>query len=229
MSDAGLDEILGGGPSSAEDYDLSEILQRERLAPELLPFASFAVEQTLAGLRERLEELETSGTNALASIILQTDVERTRWLVRSYMRTRISKIDRFPTHYNSLDRDDLLSPLEKQYLTRHVALLASHYDNAGMRDLPPQLRRLDDKAAAGVSMVDTPDLDRAVFCMIIAPALDLRVRVTVREDAGDGAGTRGEGVWRQRMETLHAKAGQTMLLPYASVKQYVLSGEVQLI
>lgn len=58
----------------------------------------------------------------------------------------------------------LLSPSEASYAQTHAALLERHYTSSFLSSFPQKLRRMDDRAGAGgVSMLEGPDLDKAVF------------------------------------------------------------------
>lgn len=106
-----------------------------------------------------------------ALIVIQTELERFKFLVRSYLRARIAKIDRHTLHY--LSTDDLrarLSEMELAYATRHQALLHNHYLSSFLSSFPPTLQNLND-AAAGISMIETPDLESAVFIRLLKNAL----------------------------------------------------------
>lgn len=101
-----------------------------------------------------------------ALIVIQTELERYKYLVRSYLRARISKIDRHTLHYLSTDNlRSRLSEMELAYATRHQALLHNHYLSSFLSSFPPQLQNLND--AAGINMVETPDLDAAVFIRLL--------------------------------------------------------------
>lgn len=120
-------------------------------------------------------------------IVIQTELERFKFLVRSFLRARlrkvrfllsaalginvltgVSKIDQHPLHVRaqhdaSLDTvRPLLSSPELQYLTSHQALLSQHYSASFLSQFPASLQRLDD-TTGGISMVDKPDEDKAVF------------------------------------------------------------------
>ena len=102
-----------------------------------------------------------------ALIVIQTELERYRYLVRSYLRARIAKIDRHTLHY--LSTDELrarLSEMEMAYATRHQALLHNHYLSSFLSSFPANLQNLND-AAAGISMIETPDLESAVFIRLL--------------------------------------------------------------
>lgn len=124
-------------------------------------------------------------------VILQTELERVKFLMRGLLRSRIAKvrlppiahlpllshstntsaliqIDAYPQHYTALSSTSLtlLSPLESRYLTSHSALLSTHYYSSFLSQFPSQLQKLDD-TGGGISMVDAPDEDRAVFVRVL--------------------------------------------------------------
>ncbi len=118
-------------------------------------------------------------------VIIQTELERFKFLVRSYLRARIAKvccyfaalfrtefvdslqIDKYPLHIlQQPDAQECLSTPERQYLTAHQALLSSHFHNSFLAQFPAQLQRLDD-TAGGISMIEAPDQDTAVFCRVL--------------------------------------------------------------
>lgn len=94
---------------------------------------------------------------------MHTELERFKFLVRSFLRARIAKIDAHPLHYRDSPH---LSATEQQYLQAHQALLSRHYGTSFLSQFPNSLQRLDD-TAGGISMVDTPDMDKAVFCRVL--------------------------------------------------------------
>lgn len=198
--DALLSETTGTESGSS---DLAGTVILEKLAPDILPYDASLVDRTVARLREQIDTVEQDElTTGLLSIILQSDIERVRYLLRSYMRTRLWKID---TYAQSLlaepAQQGRLSPLERQYLFKHAALLGRHLEAAALDSMPSasSMKRLNDKAAAGISMVDEPDLTRAVFA-VAHRAVTYRV------------GNR---------ESFNARAGQIVLAPYESLRQYV--------
>ena len=94
-----------------ENVKLYETLKRawndEKNAPILLKFKSTEVArfQTLLASREReIEEMENSandsgdGNEMLLSAIGREELNRAKYVLRSYLRTRIKKIQQFPVH-----------------------------------------------------------------------------------------------------------------------------------
>ena len=162
-------------------------------------------------------------------VILQTELERFKFLVRSFLRARISKvritgqdskyrvltnyqIDKYPLHYRQLVVEDpnILSPLEQQYLQSHQALLSSHYHSSFLSSFPQSLQKLDD-ATGGISMVDKPDEDSAVFCRVLRDAGS--VEIQGETGAGD----------------IYLKRGDIWVLRWSAVREAVVRGEVELI
>ena len=104
----------------------------------------------------------------------------------------------------------LLSPLEAQYLERHQALLSAHYDASFLSAFPKALQKLDD-TSGGISMVDAPDADAAVFCRVLRDAGT--VKVFGAEESVDVDLNRGD-IW---------------VLRWQAVREMVERGDVELI
>lgn len=155
----------------------------ERHSPDILPYKHALLEAANEKLRFQIEMVETlnieDSKSAFRLVIVQTEMERVRFLVRSYLRTRISKIDRF-LMFCSREAAIVgrLSPVERHYAEKHQAVLERHLHNSFLRDFPEtgQLQKLDDTGAAGMSMIDKPDLHKAVFIKVVR---DLGQRVKI--------------------------------------------------
>jgi len=89
-------------------------------------------------------------------------------------------------------------------------LLNSHFLASFLRGFPEQLRRLDDKAG-GISMVEEPDLDGAVFCKVVKDIEDNIARIP---------GTDAE---------FKLTKGDVYVVRYSAVREFILRGEVELI
>lgn len=163
-------------------------------------------------------------------VVLQTELERFKFVIRSFLRARISKvgvqagiprssahidgmqIDKYPLHYRQLLTSDpaLLSPLEQQYLTSHQALLSSHYHSSFLSSFPSNLQKLDD-TTGGVSMVDRPDEDAAVFARVLRDAG--YVAIYGQTETGD----------------VELKRGDIWVLRWSAIKAALLRGDVELL
>lgn len=163
-------------------------------------------------------------------VILQTELERFKFLVRSFLRARIAKvrarrgfitskelirqrkIDKYALHCRQLAQTDpaILSPLEQQYLQSHQALLASHYSASFLSSFPQALQKLDD-TSGGISMVDKPDEDSAVFCRVLRDAGSVEI-----QSEGGAA-------------DVDLKRGDVWVLRWSAVKDSVVTGDVELL
>ncbi|EME45755.1 hypothetical protein DOTSEDRAFT_71442 [Dothistroma septosporum NZE10] len=188
----------------------------ERSCPELLPYPTDLIQRCTDAVKRQIDVIEDkTGAMDPASnftlVILQTELERIKFVIRSYLRARIAKIDRHPIHYHQLaltaDPDSpILSSLESQYLTAHQALLSSHYSASFLSLFPKGLQKLDD-TGGGISMIDKPDEDTAVFCRVLR---DSYVERLVDED-------------------IELKRGDIYILRWSHIKEQVRNGDVELI
>ncbi|KAK3337020.1 hypothetical protein B0T19DRAFT_58418 [Cercophora scortea] len=169
-----VDPTFHSVPREKRDLqDLTRAWVAERSAPELLPWpAGGLFERINDRIKRQIEKVEEMTgdmdpkTNFVL-IVIQTELERFKFLVRSYLRARIAKIDRHTLHY--LSTDDLrarLSEMELAYATRHQALLHNHYLSSFLSSFPPSLQNLND-TSGNITMIDAPDLDAAVFIRLL--------------------------------------------------------------
>lgn len=104
---------------------------------------------------------------------------------------------------------DCLSETELAYATRHQALLHNHYLSSFLASFPPALQNLND-TAGNISMIDTPDLDNAVFVRLLR----------------DGA-VRGHGV--DVDEIAKGLDGDVLILRWSDAKPLVEAGDAELV
>ncbi|GMM33868.1 DNA replication protein [Saccharomycopsis crataegensis] len=148
----------------------------ERTAPELLPYQKELVDSTLVRLRDQVEiieinsiELETTDADIkLKLLIIENEIERINFIIRSYLRCRLAKIDKFAAYisYNSQTMIDRLSDGEIDYMTQHMKLLQELYSKCFLQDLPDHLQLLDD-TSGGISMITEPNFDKFVFIKVV--------------------------------------------------------------
>ncbi|ORY62281.1 uncharacterized protein BCR38DRAFT_236441 [Pseudomassariella vexata] len=167
----------------------------ERSAPELLDWpADGLFERINDRIKKQIEKVEEMTgdmdpkTN-FALIVIQTELERFKFLVRSYLRARVAKIDKHTLHYlSTADLRLRLSSTELAYATRHQALLHHHYLSSFLSSFPASLQNLND-TSGNISMIDTPDVDTAVFIRLLR---DVVVRGKGTDVDGAAAGQHGD-------------------------------------
>lgn len=168
---------------------LVQAMINERMAPELLPYKHDLMATVLQEIQSQqqflLDSHEYGDSNAesgvvspdfkLQLMIIETDLERVSYLVRLYIRTRLSKLDSFTIFYsNDISQESQrnlglsrLSDQEKIYLQKHTQILSQLYNRSFLKKLPSFLTYLDDTNGAE-SMVTEPDLDSPVFIRVLS-------------------------------------------------------------
>lgn len=169
-----IEDILaeaGGQSAAQETSDLQALVRAwitERSAPEILPWPDSLMERVLRRINQQIDlvELQTGNTDPKTNfrlIIIQTELERFKFLVRSFLRTRIAKIDKHALYIlKTASLCSRLSLSELQYVKTHQSILEAHYHSSFLSQFPTSLQKLDD-TAGGISMVEQPDVDKAVF------------------------------------------------------------------
>ncbi|EXJ82660.1 hypothetical protein A1O3_06474 [Capronia epimyces CBS 606.96] len=182
----------------------------------------------------------TQNTNLILSI-LQTDLSRTQFLVRSFLRQRLAKLTKHAGWYLAqlrlqAQRQDAgaagsmsthyLSAAETQFLRAHQALLSDFYSSSFLSAFPPALRRLDD-ATGGVPMLEPPD---AAIAVVVRCLVD---GVWSNERDVDLAPTAGSetGEWEREPATveLRMRHGEVWLVRWRDVRGGVERGELELL
>ncbi|KAJ1834130.1 GINS complex subunit [Coemansia sp. RSA 2706] len=202
--------------SESDDEELIEddlsILMRawvnERNAPDLLDYQGTAIENLMELVDFQTQKIKSQP--GLLANILKMDVDRVKYLVRSYLRARLAKIEDHAAHYV---RDDVykerLSRSELEYAKGFVALEEKHMRRSFLDQLPPHLRGLDETAGNGMDMVTKPDLDAAVFC---------RVRSNVGEFQFDAS-----------EDPIVMKRNNIFITRYSIIRNLLEDGKVELI
>ncbi|MCJ1369638.1 GINS complex subunit [Loxospora ochrophaea] len=216
-----IDDILAEVDShgvSQETRDLQQLTRAwvtERSAPELLPWPKALMKRIMDRIRQQIDLLEVQTgdmdpTTNFRLIIIQTELERFKFLVRSFLRARLAKVDRHTLHYlSNASYQARLSASELQYAASHQSLLHAHYHSSFLSQFPTSLQRLDD-TAGGISMVEQPDLDKAVFVRALK---DIAQPIVV--EGTDMA--------------FEMKRGDIYVVRWSSIKDLVIGGEAELI
>lgn len=242
---ADISRPAAGNSSSSSPYLDTDVLTdhqlltrswiSERCAPDLLPYPTELMTRVMSRMQRQIATIEdlasgmgdsyggtgksTANSNLTLSI-LQTDLSRTQFILRSYLRQRLAKLTKFATYYLSgLDRDEktgYLSPSETQFLQNHQALLSGFYDATFLHAFPPALRRLDDNSG-GVPMVEGPDRGKAVVVRCLVPD-EWGNEPEVDQGLEDGASVE-----------LRMKRGQVWVVRWRDVRRGVEKGELELL
>ncbi|ODV83182.1 hypothetical protein CANARDRAFT_30273 [[Candida] arabinofermentans NRRL YB-2248] len=158
----------------AEDVaKLTQAWIMERTIPELLPYEEELIDRLLGRIRKQIEFIELNSLELqkhekqikLLLVIVESELDRVQFLIRSYTRTRLLKIDKYAVH-TRMNEIHKLSSNEITYMERHLQLLMELYNNQFLKNLPEALQAIDE-TAGGVSMIDQPDLNQPVFVKVL--------------------------------------------------------------
>lgn len=128
----------------------------------------------------------TSEEEHFRLVLVQTEMERAKYVVRSYVRVRLHKVstsdkeaagscvppraadiqvEKYAKHLLATS-PHLLSGAERQHAERYAALLDQHFKSSVLDSLPQWLRGTEDQGNDGTSMVPRPDAKALVlvFC-----------------------------------------------------------------
>lgn len=222
-------------PSTALDHQqLTRFWISERAAPDVLKWPTELMDRVMSRVRQQIGAIEDmtagnamtdssggSSTSNLALSILQTDLSRTQYIIRSLLRQRLAKLTTYAVQYLAAeDKSALLSPEEQSFLQSHQALLSNLYGASFLSALPAQLQRLDDNAG-GLNMVEGPDGKKAVFIRCLARRWSNN---SVHGDYEGDEDGREEG-----SGALAMRSGQVWVVRWEDVKEGVEKGALELL
>lgn len=196
------------GISAAKNIpQLTEVWMNERNAPELLPYERSLVEPLIAAIEKQAEFVMDQVEDKFAGMIYQTEIERIKFLLKSYLRVRLSKIEKYTLYIlRQENSDELLSPQEVIYARRYQELIEAHNHDSFLHQLP-KIQHRQDEVAGDLNMVVEPNFDTPVFVKVIQTL----GHVQIKED-----------------EVLFEK-DDIIFLRYNDVKRYLRDGKVRLV
>ncbi|KAF5319661.1 hypothetical protein D9619_008640 [Psilocybe cf. subviscida] len=216
--DAGDDNpfVEDAEPLGTPLEQLTRHWMNERHAPDILTAQEDLLANLLDHIRRQSDAVQllrgdpsTSEEEHIRIMLVQTEVERVKFIVRSYVRTRLFKIERYARFITTnAEIQTRLTAAERDHASRHAQLTDQHFYNSVLQGLPEKQSHLDDTPLFVPPMITEPDKTRPVF----VHALQRCPRVRLP----DGA-------------TLDMEKGHISLVPFTVVEHLVARGEVELI
>ncbi|XP_062069345.1 DNA replication complex GINS protein SLD5 [Lepus europaeus] len=212
-SDGGSDEVILTPAELIER--LEQAWMNEKFAPELLESKCEIVECIMEQLDHMESNLRRAPKGDLKVSIHRMELERIRYVLSSYLRCRLMKIEKFFPHVlekeqtrpegqpSSLSLEELV--FAKEYLANTEAYLR----NVALKHMPPNLQKVDLLRA-----VPKPDLDSYVFLRVKERQENILVEPETDE---------------QRDYVIDLEEGSQHLIRYKTIAPLVASGAVQLI
>ncbi|EIW52785.1 GINS complex Sld5 component [Trametes versicolor FP-101664 SS1] len=203
----------------AEETPFQQLIRHwmnERHAPDILPGQEALLSRLLDHIRKQSNDVEllradpdSSEEEHFRIMLVQTEVERVKFVIRSYIRTRLHKIEKHARYISSTPEiHEKLSKAELDHARRYSQLVEYHFNQSVLQSLPEQQRSMEDNVAFMPPMTAEPDKLRPVFAHALQDCPPMRLP----------DGTMSE-----------MQRGQISLVPYYVVEQLLLRGEVELV
>ncbi|TMW69475.1 hypothetical protein Poli38472_001631 [Pythium oligandrum] len=198
-----------------EDVERMQTLWLNEInAPEILPYDDEMVAEMLDQIKNQQEYVDSVSEDkaalteerAFINKLYQMEIDRLKYMVSSYLRTRLRKTEKFAQHIlNDPVLTQRLSQKEIQFAKQYVMLFDNHVSELALARFPDEHRSL---TAEG--MVVEPDLDSFVFCESKESLGQLQC-----DDNG--------------VEYISMHQGDRHVVRYRSVKNHVEEGQVGLL
>ncbi|XP_064421759.1 DNA replication complex GINS protein SLD5 [Latimeria chalumnae] len=196
-------------------HKLEEAWLNEKFAPNLLEDKSEIVECVMEQLNYMEENLRRAKKGDLKVSIHHMEIERIRYMLSSFLRSRLKKIEKFFPHVLEKEKTraegdpSFLSPEEFAFAKEYVANTETYLKNVALKHMPPNLQTID-----LLKSVPKPNLDSFVFLKVKERQENILVEPETDE---------------QKEYVIDMEEGSQHLMRYKTIAPLVTSGAVQLI
>ncbi|XP_067401646.1 DNA replication complex GINS protein SLD5 [Emydura macquarii macquarii] len=217
-----LRELDSDGGSEELELTPAQLIRRleqawlnEKFAPELLETKSEIVECVMEQLDHMESNLKRAKPGDLKVSIHRMEIERIRYVLSSYLRCRLVKIEKFFPHILEKEKSraegepSVLSPEEFAFAKEYMANTETYLRTVALRHMPPNLQKVD-----LLKLVPKPNLDSFVFLRVQERQENILVEPETDE---------------QREYAIDLEEGSQHLIRYKTIAPLVASGAVQLI
>ncbi|KAJ3218881.1 hypothetical protein HK099_004905 [Clydaea vesicula] len=153
------------GASEQSDIDLfTKAWINEKNSPEILNFKKELLESLSLKLTTQKHFIEEENLEIFLSSIYLQEIERLKFLIRSYLKMRLEKIEKFSLDFLVNQENRLkLSSKELSYCEKYQRLKQEYFNKTCLEKLPEMLRSIEEKNEMGLSMIVEPDLNDSVL------------------------------------------------------------------
>lgn len=178
----GLNTSRGAGNERTsereKDEDMRSLRQawiKEKMVPDILPYEEGLIERILERIRAQLEFIEMNSVELqthekdikLMLVIVESELERVQFLIRSYVRLRLQKIDQYVLHIQENDSQrEKLNRDEVTYMEGHLTMLYELFEDQFLK----KTRSRNSNIGEDQDMIDEPDLNQHVFLQCTQPS-----------------------------------------------------------
>lgn len=178
----------------------------EKHSPDILPYQGDMVELIMGQLAHMEENLATIDGNDFRRITHLMELERIRFIVTSYLRCRLQKIEDFTQHIIIAERERTadkkrLSQAEVKFAEDYFESIEKHFQQLALRHIPPNQDDINKR-------IIRPNLMSNVFLKVLKPC---GIVVTTNDEEVD------------------LSVSSQHMLPFQLISDLVIKGDVQLI
>lgn len=204
------------------DVDRLKIVWRnEKAAPEILAYQSDLISrlsEQIQLMEETIADSSSEPNQSLQIHLFTMDVNRASFLVRSYLRVRLSKIEEHPLQIcNDPEIFERLSEREQEFARGIVDCMGKHFGQSFLDKLPDGYRSMlrqggvnEENRPNPFDMIPKASLESFVFCRTKSAVEDLQL-----DETGD--------------ETVSWTPDELFILRYRPVKQLLEENAIELI
>ena len=203
-------------------FKIQKAVMIEKQSPEILQYKKDLVDHLdnqIKGQQEALSGMEITADENFVLDVYQLELERMKYMLKSYIRTRLTKIEKSYLYIIKNDKADLLSDQEVNYAWDYFWLRKGHFDKCFANELPAAFVDFIDDGDDGKNanhpnnpvnpeMVTAPDVHKFVF---------VKPNKTGKVSLNDNEGF------------LDLKPDDVLLLPYALTHELVESGIAEMV
>ena len=217
-----LDSGVTNETTDQEELTAEEVLNRlqdawinEKFAPELLEPQIEVVDCLLDQLSSAEDTLkEAKSTDKMAYTLHKMEMARVRFLVSSYLRTRLNKIQKHVFHILEEANHGKLTKEELKFAQNYKTNLDTLFKELALKHLPGKAAEFNPvQAKKSSAPVPHPNLNANVFVQAVR---DVRGVVVVDEAE------------RERDEEYDMETGSIHVLNYKCISSYLKKGDVKL-
>lgn len=199
--------------------DIQQAIINEKESPELLNYNANIVEwldDYIVRQEEGLSQIKATAQDNFFSDIYKLEIERMKYMLKSYLRIRLTKIEKYYLDIIRNEKTDILSNAEFNYAARYFVMKKTHFEKSFTKDIPETFNDFVDDVEGQEAhennpvnplLVTPPDLQKFVF---------IKSNQAGKVELGDGE------------SDLSLKMDEVILLPYATARTMLSNGTANL-
>ena len=219
MGDPEFDiDVDSDGPTE-EALTASEVLKQleeawlnEKFAPEILENKSDIVDCILEQIQEMEDNIDRAKNGDFKVSIHRLEINRIRYIVSSYLRTRLHKIEKCAAHLIETEKtgnSPKLTAEELLFAEEYHSSAETHFKTLALRHMPQNLQSVDPNQT-----ILKPNLDSYVFLKVNETVEG----VMIEEETADN-----------REEVIDLEDGDQHIMRYRPISSLVTTSSVTLI